>query len=110
MTSELTPRDIKIDLPLEDIGKFCVKWKITELSVFGSVLRDDFGPDSDLDFLVSFDHETQWSLLDHAQMELDLIEMLGRDVDLVSRRAIESSRNPIRPKKILQTAQTIYAA
>lgn len=110
MTSEHTRRDIKIDLPLEELGKFCVKWKITELSVFGSVLRDDFGSDSDLDFLVSFDPESQWSLLDHAQMELDLKKMLGRDVDLVSRRAIETSHNPIRKRKILQTAQTIYAA
>ena len=110
MTSSHTPRDIKINLPLEEIGGFCVRWKITELSVFGSVLRDDFGPDSDLDFLVSFDPQSQWSLLDHAQMELDLIDMLGRDVDLVSRRAIETSRNPIRKSKILQSAQIIYAA
>jgi len=102
--------ELRIDLPLEEIARFCIKWKITELSVFGSMLRDDFGPDSDLDFLVSFDPESKWSLLDHAQMELDLIEMLGRDVDLVSRRAIESSQNPIRKRKILQSAQIIYAA
>lgn len=110
MANDRNLNDLKINLPLEEIARFCSKWKINELSVFGSVLRDDFGPESDLDFLVSFDPESQWSLLDHAQMELDLIEMLGREVDLVSRRAIETSQNPIRKRKILQTAQTIYAA
>ena len=102
--------ELRIDLPLQQLAAFCQKWKIVELSVFGSALRDDFGPDSDLDFLVSFHPVSRWSLWDHAQMELERVEMLGRDVDLISRRGIEQSRNWIRKNEILGTARTVYAA
>ena len=102
--------ELRIALPLQQLAAFCQKWKIVELSVFGSALRDDFGPDSDLDFLVSFHPVSRWSLWDHAQMELELVEMLGRDVDLISRRGIEQSRNWIRKNEILGTARTVYAA
>jgi len=66
--------ELRIDLPLQQLAAFCQKWKIVELSVFGSALRDDFGPDSDIDFLAMFDPESDWSLLDHAQMEIELPE------------------------------------
>ena len=89
---------------------FCTRWRVRELAVFGSFLRDDFGPDSDVDLLVSFDHQTQWSLLDHIRMQAELSELLGRPVDLVSRRAIENSRNPLRKREILGAARCIYAA
>ncbi len=102
--------ELRIDLPLQQLATFCKKWKIVELSVFGSALRDDFGPESDLDFLVSFDPISKWSLWDHAQMELELVEMLGREIDLISRRGIEQSHNWIRKGEILGTARTIYAA
>lgn len=87
---------------------FCQHWKIQELALFGSVLRDDFGPDSDIDLLVSFDHDADWSLLEHVQMQLELQEMLGRNVDLVSKRALKQSENWIRREEILQTASPIF--
>ena len=102
--------ELRIDLPLQQLAAFCQKWKIVELSVFGSALRDDFGPDSDIDFLAMFDPESDWSLLDHAQMEIELIDLLGREVDLLTRRAVEQSGNPMRRREILSSARTIYAA
>ncbi len=110
MANDGIPTELKIDLPPEKLAAFCKKWKIIELSIFGSALREDFGPDSDLDFLASFDPVSKWSLWDHAQMELELVELLGREVDLVSRRGIEQSRNWIRKNEILGTARTVYAA
>ncbi|MCZ6636420.1 MAG: nucleotidyltransferase family protein [bacterium] len=100
----------RIDLPQEQIADFCRSWKICELALFGSALRDDFSPDSDLDFLVAFAPEAEWSLLDHVQMEEELSVLLNRKVDLVSRRGIEQSDNWIRRRTILETAQVLYAA
>jgi len=99
-----------IELPREMIVDFCRRWKITELALFGSALRDDFKPDSDIDVLATFAPDAAWSLLDHAKMQDELRATLGRDVDLISRRGIERSRNPIRRKAILESAQVIYAA
>ncbi|HEV2851561.1 MAG TPA: nucleotidyltransferase family protein [Thermoanaerobaculia bacterium] len=96
--------------PLEPIEDFCRRWKIVELAVFGSVLREDFRPDSDVDFLVRFAPDARWSLFDHARMERELEELLGREVDLVSRSAVERSPNWIRREEILGTARTLYAA
>ena len=89
---------------------FCRRWRIQELALFGSALREDFGADSDVDLLVTFTPEAAWSLLDHIQMQTELSELLGRPVDLVSRRAIEGSANPIRKREILTNARTVYAA
>lgn len=86
----------KISIDRDKIAEFCYRWKITELSLFGSVLRDDFRPDSDVDVLVTFAEDAQWSLFDHVTMEDDLSAMLGRKVDLASRRAVERSSNWIR--------------
>ena len=92
------------------IAAFCRKWKIVELSVFGSVLRSDFGPGSDVDVLVRFDSTARHGLSEWMEMERDLVEILGRDVDLISRRSVEESRNYIRRKAILESAQVVYAA
>ena len=92
------------------IADFCRRWKISELALFGSVLRDDFHPDSDVDVLVSFATETNWTLLDHIAMEEELSQLVDRKVDLVSRRGIERSRNWIRREAILAAAEPIYAA
>ncbi len=97
-------------LPMERIAAFCRKWKITELALFGSAARDDFGPDSDLDLLATFAPDAHWTLFDHFHMENELIEILGREVDLVDREAVEGSRNWLRRTEILSTARTIYAA
>ena len=99
-------------IPIERarVEAFCRKWKITELALFGSVLRDDFRADSDVDVLVSFAPDADWSLLDHMAMEEDLAGILGRKVDLVSRRAVERSANRIRRQAILGSAEVVYAA
>ena len=92
------------------IAAFCEKWAVVELSVFGSVLRSDFGPDSDVDVLVRFDPAARPGLTEWMEMERELVEILGRDVDLISRQAVEWSDNYIRRKAILGSAQVIYAA
>ncbi|MGH2533105.1 MAG: nucleotidyltransferase family protein [Thermomicrobiales bacterium] len=99
-----------LDLPMVKIAEFCRRWKITELSLFGSALRDDFGPESDIDLLATFAPDAPWSLFDLVTMDDELKEIFGRDVDLISRRAIEQSRNPIRRRSILNSAELIYAA
>lgn len=98
----------QISLDRDRIADFCRRWKITELAMFGSVLRDDFRPDSDIDMLVTFAPDAEWSLFDHVTMEEDLSAILGRKADLVSRRAIERSANWIRRGAILGTAELFY--
>lgn len=101
---------VQIEIPREKVEEFCRKWKITEFSLFGSVLRDDFRPDSDIDVLVTFAPDAKYSLFDlvHAQDELEKI--LGRKVDMAERQAIEQARNYIRRKHILSTAEPFYVA
>ena len=99
-----------VKLPAQRIADFCHKWKIVELALFGSVLRDDFRPDSDVDVLVSFSEGTHWSLFDMVRMEDQLTAILGRNVDLVERKAVELSENYIRRRHILETAEPIYVA
>lgn len=101
-----TPR---IELPMGQIADFCRKWKITEFSLFGSVLRDDFGPESDIDVLVTFAADAQWGW-EIVDMHDELRAIFGRDVDLLTKRAIEQSRNPYRKEAILGSAEVIYAA
>ncbi|MBM3327836.1 MAG: hypothetical protein FJY65_12860 [Calditrichaeota bacterium] len=98
---------LKFDYPIESFSR---KWRVRELAVFGSALREDFHKDSDMDILVTFEPEASWSLSDTEAMRLELVKMFGREVDLVSRRAIEMSRNQRRKKAILSTAKVIYAA
>lgn len=85
---------------------YCRRWKIRELSFFGSVLRDDFGPSSDIDVLVSFLPGTFWGF-EISDMECELETMLGRKVDLVMK---EGLRNPFRRHAILTNRQVVYAA
>ena len=92
------------------VERFCRRWKIRVLSIFGSALRDDFGPASDVDVLVTFELSADWSLFDHMQMKEELEVLLGRKVDLVNRRAIERSPNWIRRDAILNSAETVYVA
>ena len=73
---------IAIDLPIDDIIALCEKYPIRRLSLFGSVLRDDFGPDSDVDVLVEFEPNSGMSLFDMGEIQMDLMELIGRDVDL----------------------------
>jgi len=97
----------KIDLPEEKIAGFCQQWKITEFALFGSVLRDDFRPDSDIDVLVTFTADCGYSLFDLAQMQDELKAILAHEVELVEK---ESLRNPFRRRAILNDMEIIYAA
>lgn len=99
--------DIPDIIPLDKIAAFCQKWRITEIAVFGSVLGADFNENSDIDFLITFSPETRIGLLDLAQAQLELGDLVGRDVDLVERAAI---RNPFRKKSILGNMKVLYAA
>jgi len=92
------------------LGEVCRRWKIAELEVFGSVARGESGPGSDVDLLVTFLPDAEWSLLEHAAMEEDLAGIFGRRVDLVTRRAVERSGNAIRRREILATARRIYVS
>ena len=96
---------LTIDRPR--LGDFCRKWKVAELSFFGSVLRDDFRPDSDVDVLVSFEADAGWTLLDLVSMQREIAEVLGRSVDLVEEAAL---RNQYRRSAILKSKQIVYAA
>ena len=100
----------RIAVDQERIAEFCRRWKITELAFFGSVLRDDFRPDSDVDVLVTFATDADWGLWDAVAMEDELSAILGRRVDLVSRRAVERSDNWIRRRAILAAAEPVYVA
>ncbi len=99
-----------IDIDREQIGAFCRKWNVTELALFGSVLRSDFRPDSDVDVLVTFADDAHWGLLDLVAMQDELADLLGRSVDLVERTSVERSENYIRRRHILNAAEPVYVA
>jgi hypothetical protein len=99
-----TPR---IQVPMDRIREFCLKWKVKEFSLFGSVLRDDFRPDSDVDVLVLLADDAPWDLFDWVDMIEQLKAIFGRQVDLVEKTAIT---NPFRRHHILRNRKVIYAA
>jgi len=100
-------RQIRIKLPQKKIEDFCLKWKISEMALFGSVLSDEFHPDSDIDVLVSFKEDDGWGLFDFVDMIDELQTIFGRKVDLVEK---DSLRNPFRRRAILDNNEVIYAA
>ena len=97
-----------IDVPLEKIKAFCTDWQVIEFALFGSVLRDDFRPDSDIDVMVKFDVNAHPSFLDLEEMEMDLKTIFNREVDLITRQGIENSLNYLRRQEILSSAQILY--
>lgn len=96
-----------VKLPQEMIADFCRRWKVRELSLFGSVLGDDFGPHSDVDVLVTFADDAEWDLWDLLDARDKLQELFGREVDLVEERSLV---NPYRRASILRGRKVIYAA
>ena len=100
----------RLGLSPEQIVAFCQRWQIVELSLFGSVLGNDFRPDSDIDLLISYAPEARKGLLTKARMKHELEDLCGREVDLVTKKSIEESRNPMRRDEILGSAQVIYVA
>ena len=99
----------RLALNPDAVSGYCRRWKIKDLAIFGSALRPDFRLDSDVDVLVTFADDAEWSLIDHVQMESELAGIIGRKVDLVSRRAVERSDNWIRREAILRTAESLFA-
>ena len=99
----------RLGTPPEALAAFCERWHVAELALFGSVLRDDFGPDSDIDVLVTFSPGGTPGLA-FVSMADELSEMLGRPVDVLTRPSVERSRNHIRRKAVLKSAEVIYAA
>lgn len=97
----------RIAIDRERVRDFCRRWQVSELALFGSVLRDDFRPESDVDVLVTFAPGASRSLFDYSAMEEELSAILGRDVDLVNRQAIERSANWLRRRAILESAERI---
>jgi len=97
----------KFRIPRKRIGEFCRRWGVAEFSLFGSALRSDFRPDSDVDVLVTFAKDAEISLFDLVQMKLDLEKIFRRPVDIIEKDALD---NPFRKREILRTAQVIYAA
>jgi uncharacterized protein len=98
-----------IDLPTGKIAEFCDRWQVVEFALFGSVLRTDFRQDSDIDVMVQFDPDAHPTFSTLDRMEAELKTIFHRDIDLITRQGIETSRNYLRRQEILSSAQVIYA-
>jgi hypothetical protein len=96
-----------VQVPMDKVIAFCQKWKIIEFSLFGSVLRDDFRPDSDVDVLVTFADDASWNLDDRLNMVDELKTIFERKVDLINKKGLT---NPFRRHSILTTKKVLYAA
>jgi predicted nucleotidyltransferase len=103
----MSAKQIETFVPRDRIVDFCRKWRVSELALFGSVLRDDFRADSDIDILVTFSRDVRWSLFDWIDMIDELRSMFGREIHLLSRGGL---RNPFRRHEILKTREVVYAA
>ena len=100
----------QISVDEEQIKAFCEKWQIAELALFGSVLRDDFRPDSDIDVLVTFKPAVRRRYEEIWDMKQELRAVFGRDIDLAQRQVIDGDANALRRRRILASARTVYAA
>lgn len=97
----------KVRIEKDKIAQFCRRWKIREFALFGSILRDDFRPDSDVDVLVTFTADAGWSYWEFPDMQDELEGMFGRRVELLEK---ETLRNPYRRHQILNNLEVVYAA
>ena len=97
-----------IEIPRDKLAEFCRKHHIRKLSLFGSVLRDDFRPDSDVDVLVEFEPAVRPTLTNLMTVEAELSDIFQRDVDVGEQRSVEEDPNYIRRKRILASAQVVY--
>ena len=98
-------------LPVDEcpLDAFCQRWKIIKLELFGSTLADPARA-RDVDLLVTFAQDARWGLFEHEHMQNELAGLFGRSVDLITRRAIEASRNALRRNAILSSAVPVYVA
>ncbi|MGB3292350.1 MAG: nucleotidyltransferase domain-containing protein [Phormidesmis sp.] len=100
----------RLGITARQLAAFCDRWQVAELALFGSILRDDFHANSDIDLLVSYQPQAQRGLLEKVAMKEELESLVNRKVDLVSKKAIENSRNWIRRRDILSSVEVIYVA
>ena len=105
-----TTAKLAMPLPMDELAAFCKKWRIFKLSVFGSILRDDFRPDSDVDFVAEFEEGAKRGFLEEFAMEEELESLVGRHVDILDERLVRSSRNPYRREEILGAAESLIDA
>ena len=101
--------NLAIEIPGEALTAFCSKWGLRKLELFGSVLREDFRSDSDVDVMVTFDSTCRPTLFEFIAMQDELEDIFGREVDLLTRHSIEASHNCFRRQSILESARVIYA-
>jgi uncharacterized protein len=97
-----------LNLPIVEIKELCDRWQIVEFALFGSVLRDDFKPTSDIDVLITFAPNARKGLLTLARIKHELEDLLERDVDILTKQSIEQSHNLTRSRNILKSAQVLY--
>ena len=98
---------IELDSPA--VLEFCRKWRVTELTAFGSIVRDDFGPNSDIDFIIEWEKDAPWDLCDYMDQVEELQRHFGRKVDLLSRFALEHDANWLFRKYVLSSTEPVYA-
>ncbi len=99
-----------VNVTYDQIEAFCGKWNVVRFELFGSVLRDDFDGESDIDVLVKFAPNAHWTFRDDLAMEQELADLFGRRVEIVERKLVEGSPNWVRRKHILDSATLVYAA
>lgn len=100
----------RLGLSPHELATFCQRWQVKELCLFGSVLSQTFSANSDIDILVTFREDAPWRIFDFVRMRNELQTLVGREIDLIEKVAIERSRNPIRRRAILESARRLYAA
>lgn len=98
----------RIDISKEEIASFCQRNHIRRMALFGSVLRDDFTPESDVDVLVDFEPDARIGYIGLAGLEIELDKILGRKVELHTFEGIERSRNWLLKEEILSSAEAVY--
>jgi hypothetical protein len=109
VTSAEFLQQVKVPFSRDAIEVFCGKWGVTEFALFGSVLRDDFRPDSDVDVLVSFHSDARPTLLTLVRMQDELQDLFGRRVDLLERGGMEQSASSVTREAVLSSLKVIYA-
>ena len=99
-------------LPLapEQLTEFCRRYQIVELALFGSILREDYRPDSDVDFLVTYAPDKRWRPWGELPEQVEMETLLGRKVDWITRKSVEASANPLFRRAVLTQAEVIYAS
>ena len=97
---------LKTEIPMEAVAKLCREYHVQELAIFGSALRPDFGPHSDIDLLVTFHPEARIGLMELCGLQAELSDLLGRNVDLVPKNGLK----PLIREAVLSQAQVLYAA